>query len=290
MNPRVFFFLILVSASYLIDAQDMHSRWVDVPVQIDGNPQEWPQPFRYYDPESKLQYSVANDSANIYVCLKLTDEAAQLKLFRAGVNVWLDPKGKRKEAVGVSFPMKGERGSDEDGEHHQRQPGDPAYKKPDIGKLKQRMLLSQIILKVTGFNNIPDQVLPLQNNLGINVAFGWDSLDILCIEYKIPIVSSLKHNLTAADTTKQLGLGFIVGIAESPAHSANGSQGEEEDNMHQGGMSNSMNRGGMNNGGMGGRSVGGSGMGGHSGGGNTGFGSTASQEQKIWAKLTLSLK
>ena len=52
---------------------------------------------------------------------------------------------------------------------------------------------------------------PLQNNTRISAALGWDSLDILCIEYRIPLSFVLKHLPGTGDTMKAISVGFVFG-------------------------------------------------------------------------------
>src|ERR1700677_695213 len=118
---RILFIIVLIISSLGIKAQEVRSLWYSTPVKIDGDPSEWPQPFRCYDGETKLQFAAANATANIYVCLKITDEAAQLRLFDGGLELWLDRKGKKKETTGIMFPLKHERmeGGEGGQKHHQ---------------------------------------------------------------------------------------------------------------------------------------------------------------------------
>jgi len=222
-----------------------------------------------------LQFSVANDTANIYVCVKMTDEQAEMSLFRQGFNVWLDPKGKRKEALGISFPTKQERTP---GEMEPRQKKEHTFQRTDITRLKQHALLEQITLRVKGFAGAPDQVLPLQNKYGINAAFNWDSLNILTIEYQFPIKIAFGHNFSVADTIKPIGLGLVINAGEAPPRNK-----EEEPEMQNSSMGGRSATGGMNTG-MSGRD----GMG--SGRQNMNSMSQAPQEQKVWSKIYLTAK
>src|ERR1700741_3223775 len=105
---RIFFFLCILFSVCVnrINAQIIHCLWETSPINIDGKPDDWPQPFNYYDGNTKLQFTFANDTGNIYVCLKITDDPTQLRLFNGGLGIWIDPKGKKKETMGVSFPLK----------------------------------------------------------------------------------------------------------------------------------------------------------------------------------------
>jgi hypothetical protein len=293
-----------LSAGTLL-GQNIYCLYETSPVTIDGKPDEWPQIFSYYDGNTKLQFAFANDTGNLYVCLKITDDPTQLRLFNGGLGIWIDPKGKKKETVGISFPLKGDRtpgeGGGEGGGKHKRQSQgmeetqDPRLQKADAVRLKQHAFLTQTTIRVKGFAGVPEQSLPLKNDFGINVSFNWDSLNILTIEYKFPIALVLGHSLTPADTLKPLAVAFIEPALEGIKMPAN-----DEDNSITGPSSQNtgMNRG-MGSGGMGGgmnNGMGGGGMGGGGRGGGGGNHSSsmpsqnpATMEQKLWSKVFLTL-
>jgi hypothetical protein len=297
MKRIVFLFLIVLSVYFnALNGQTIHCLWEPKPVNIDGKPEEWPEIFNYYDGNTKLQFAFASDTGNMYVALKITDDQTQMRLFNGGLGVWIDPKGKRKETMGVSFPLKGDRvqGSGENGKHKKQgslEDIDPRAVKSDALRLKQNAFLTQTTLRVKGFAGLPEQVLPLKNDFGINVGFNWDSLNTLTIEYRFPLQLVLGHPFTATDTLKPISVAFIEPSVESPKL-----ENREEDNTITGPSNqNNMNRGigaspygGMNNGmgGMGRNSMG-------AGGGNHAPMQQldpAKQEQKLWSKVILTLE
>ena len=146
-------------------------------------------------------------------------------------------------------------------------------------KLRERVLLSQMSIKpigIAGIAGITGTLIPLTNANGLNVAYAWDSLEILYVEYQIPLALILGHPATAADLQKPLGLGLVAGAIESNYE-------------HHGG--NNSNPGLGNSGSVGGRQ---GGIGGRQGG-VTGQGTTMNgsaydpnkAEQKTWLKLHL---
>ena len=287
--------------SYNISAQTIHCLSEKSPINVDGKPDEWPQPFDYYDGGTKLQFAFANDTGSLYVCLKITDDPTQIRLFNGGLNIGIDPKGKKKEVAGIGFPMKTEKapGTGEGGGKHKRQNDgiedqDPRVQRSDALRLKQHAFLTQTTIRIKGFSGVPEQVLPLKNDYAINVAFNWDSLNILTIEYKFPITLILGHSLTAADTLKPISVAFIEPAIESLKLSAS----EEENNITGPSTGNSgmgrSNMGGMNNGlgsSMNGGAMGNrNGMGGGMSRGNMPTMNPANQEQKLWSKVVLSLQ
>jgi hypothetical protein len=114
----------------------------------------------------------------------------------------------------------------------------------------------------------------MQNKYGIDIAYDWDSLNILSIEYKIPLTLILQHPVQASDLDHPMGLGIVVGAE----HIARAEGTPPTPSAGQNGQ-----RGGMNQGGRGG------------GGGlqnnlaNDRF-SSDSEEQKVWLKVHLESK
>lgn len=293
---RAFALLFITSllSSFSLQAQTIHSLWMKPSAVVDGDPSEWPQPFRYYDGATKLQFAIGNDTGNIYVCIKITDDITQMRLFRGSLNVWIDPKGKKKETVCISFPTKQETNPEEGpGKHHEHNnmSDDPSVSRSNVLRLKQHAFLQQISLRIKGFTGVPDQVLALKNNYGINVGFNWDSLNILSIEYKFPISLVMGHSLSASDTLKPISIGFVEPAENIKTTSA---EGESAIDMSQSQPGNQAGRYNNMNGGMGGMGGGMNGRNGMGGGGNRGGNMSsvnnnpAAQEQKVWSKVVLN--
>ncbi len=307
MKRQALFILLVFSAFFNpLTAQIIHCLWEQKPVNIDGNPDEWPEIFNYYDGNTKLQFAFGSDTGNLYVALKITDDPTQIRLFNGGLGIWIDPKGKKKETMGVSFPLKGDAapGTSAAGGKHRRQSSgtgseeqDPRAQKSDALRLKQHAFLTQTTLRIKGFVGVPEQVLPLKNDYGIDVAFNWDSLNILTIECRLPLALVLGHPFTPADTLKPISVAFIEPALETPKlvqgeedNSITGPSNGQNSGMNRGQSGGGMNGGGMNNG------MGGGGMGGGRGSGGGHSGSSmqqvdpAKQEQKLWSKVILTLE
>ena len=260
-----------------VDAQDAMSVWDTSGIKIDGKIKEWPSFFRFYVSGAKLQFDFYNDSANLYLCIKAVDIAAQNRLMHSGVDVWLDPTGKKKRKIGLTFPLKLE-GSPGDIPRKPKTNRDPESEPTEhsrASKLRERVLFAQTSIKVTGMPDVKEPEIPLQNKYGIEIAFDWDSLNILAVEYKIPLSLVYQHPTTAGDMEHPMGLGIEVGAVETgpPASHAEGGQ-----NSQRGGQA------GM--GGAGGRSSVGSRGGGSSQNNlvNDRF-SGDNSEQKVWLKV-----
>ena len=272
--------VLALSLSHIALAQDAMSVRTTQPMIIDGRAYEWPAFFRFYAPGTKFQFDILNDDANLYLCVRATEIESQARLMHSGLTIWLDPAGKKKQKSGLSFPMKldhapGENPMEPPLMARNADPGSMPSLHSRANKIRERVILSQVSVKSIGLPGIPDGTLPLTNANGLNVAYAWDSLDILYVEYQIPLSLVYGHPVTAADLSHPVGFGLVSGAVDGEHH-AGGNGGAS-------GMGN-QGMGGGNSRGMGGRP-----------GGMTGQGQTMSgvaydpnkAEQKTWLKLHL---
>lgn len=269
-----------LTLSLAATAQDALSTWTTQPVTIDGQAAEWPQFFRFYAPGTRFQFDVMNDKTNLYVCVRATEMEAQARLMHSGLTLWFDAAGKKKQKEGLSFPIKLDHTADEiaRGDNtgkYRAGDGTPSLHRR-VNGLKERVILSQTAIKNINLPGIAEPLLPLTNANGLNVAYGWDSIDILFVEYQVPLAVILGHIPSASELQKPIGLGLDVGAIEAPSRS--GGNG--------GGASASPTGMGSNRG-MAGR------PGGMTGQGQTMSGPSydpAGAEQKTWLKLHLDIR
>lgn len=259
------------------------SLWQTGKMNADGNPKEWEIPLRFFDSKSKLQYAITNDSENLYVCIRATDEIVQQKILRSGMKLWLDTTGKNKERTEIIFPLPFERansgerkGDDSAGvSHHQ-------FQKPDAKTLKSRYEKSQKQMQLIGFNPPIGGVSLLKNESGISAALDWDANGILTYETIIPFKTFYKNKFSSEKI-----LGVTINIPALPAPPMRGGGNHGGGGMPVGGMG---GPGGMG-GGMHGGGMRGGGMHG-SAGGNYGSGATGImyEENKIKFRMKLAAK
>jgi hypothetical protein len=57
------------------------------------------------DDDTNFSYSIFNDDHSIIVALKVQDPAEAVKLARNGMEIWIDPKGKKNKKIGVHYPL-----------------------------------------------------------------------------------------------------------------------------------------------------------------------------------------
>jgi hypothetical protein len=82
------------------------SRWVTKPIVIDGNNDEWPQPYPCSeDINTMMQYAIANDAQTLYLTLKTSDETTKTKIRKNGLTIIIDTTGKKKITNSFSFSV-----------------------------------------------------------------------------------------------------------------------------------------------------------------------------------------
>ena len=160
--------------STLSFAQDdiVKSSWVSSPVKIDGNPQEWKLPLKYYDAGTKLFFAFANDDKNLYLCFQAPDEMNQVKIMRAGMEIYLSTKGKHK--VSVTFPLADQVAATAS----QNDNNDQANY--DRKGRRTSFILQNTMMEVKGFET-RNGLIPINDSSGINAAINWDDKDKLTL-------------------------------------------------------------------------------------------------------------
>jgi hypothetical protein len=151
---------------------------------LDGNILEWPQEKFTMDKATKIRYAVDNDSQMLFLALNIHDKMAQQSVMQKGMNLFIDVKGKKKENHGVEFPLGMENVS-------------------DIGNMK-----------VFGFSNAEPFPQNVKTEGTINIAIGWDSSNVLSIEYYVPL-KMLESSLSELNN-KKISIGWKLHESEMP--------------------------------------------------------------------------
>ncbi|MFI5128620.1 MAG: hypothetical protein ACHQFX_01460 [Chitinophagales bacterium] len=143
---------------------------------LDGLVNEWPADRFTTHKETSVRYAADNNSVDLYLAISLPSPAWQAKIMKAGMSLYIDLNGKKRESRGVEFPIVNE-----------DSPDLPPGKNTDINTIRSMMILNLIKLKLFGFsdNAPPYQELTMPGS--VNVAYGWDSAQVMHIEYRIPI-------------------------------------------------------------------------------------------------------
>jgi hypothetical protein len=274
----------------------------DILVKADGKIREWPDPLRFYDEKSKINYTISNDRKNLYLCLKVSDNASKMKIVRGGLEFRIDTSGKDKFPVSFIFPLPNDivipKQSGEE-----TQPGNHQQGRSRL-PMVQNMLNHAEKAQLVGFKHPLEGIQSVRNNpAGISAAISIDSLGILNYEAIIPFSTFYKNELTKEDTNRVFCFEMKINALPAPAahEGGGGSGGGGGHGGGGGGMQGGMGGSGMGGGGMGGGGHhggggmgGGGGHGGQHGGGQGGSNMSANSDlyvkNQITKKMRLSLK
>jgi hypothetical protein len=100
--------LLVVSATGATARADdpVQSHWRTDDLRIDGVMTDWPEQTFV---SKEVSASVANDAQDLYILVATSDSAVNLQLTRAGLSVYLDPKGGKGLGFGIRIPPLGNR-------------------------------------------------------------------------------------------------------------------------------------------------------------------------------------
>jgi hypothetical protein len=250
----------------------------------DGLVNEWQTGMFHPDKDTTVFTAIDNDDNDLYAALAIPEFSMQSKLMRNGMKLFIDPKAKKKTSHGVEFPISEEVNNFIKSNFSGASGGEVRQSQQDVKKqydkkmLRQIMSLGMVSMKIFGFTAAgTEQGLKIPGS--INIAFKWDTNDVMHIEYSIPFKLL---NMQPADKS-EVDIGWTVN-GEQRLQNTNRDEGDGEGSHHY--------SGGEGGGGYGG---GRGGYGGHKGGG--GYSNSSSQrkmteeemmkEQTYWIKYTL---
>lgn len=203
-------------------AQDdvFKSSWATIPVTVDGVADEWKRPFNLYDGSTGLQFSIGNDSANLYLCFTANDESKARKIMRTGWQIELSSKEKNKKVTAaIIFPQRQMTGF----ENKERTEHKFDWKKKTnfeglVGTYKMQFLQ----ITATGFRT-KNGLLPAMDTTGIQTSIGSDS--VLGVVYEITIPMQALFDANFIQLNEQLTLNVKVHGLEAPAGSGGNAGG-----------------------------------------------------------------
>ena len=244
------------------------SHWRSQEISIDGDQQEWSGKLLVPKGEN-IVIGVMNDDSYLYVTLSTSDRRTMMQIMRLGLTVWLDPRGRTKKVLGISYPIGGLDGGMRSAGIRSRDRNEM----PDLETQIQSLNESQRWVEILGPDKDDIARVSVRNDDGIQIEIGYPSYGQFVYELRIPLKQT-PDSPYAIDTSpgKAIGIGFETG------EMARGAMGRQS-------------RGGMRGGG---RPGGGMRGGGRRGGGMRGSmrGGKAGQQMpkplKYWAKVTLA--
>jgi hypothetical protein len=81
-------------------APQLVSQWPAPEIAVDGAYAEWAGRLVRIDNERSVALGIANDNANLYLCLVTRDLDVQTLIERLGFTLWLDPSGGTRKQIG----------------------------------------------------------------------------------------------------------------------------------------------------------------------------------------------
>ncbi len=165
----------------------INTRWAFETVVADGVLSDWPDSLTMFNEATNLYYGLANDDKNVYLAIKSASKQDLTKILAGGISFSANIEGKKKDPPTVIFPIL------------DRTPGKNRNSKeqPEIEEMQKQVLSRIKDIKVTGFKEIIDGGISLQNTYGIRAAASFDKNNNLVQEIIIPL--SLL-NLTTANS------------------------------------------------------------------------------------------
>ncbi|WP_143306743.1 hypothetical protein [Chitinophaga vietnamensis] len=168
--------VLCVAGAY---AQDSDSnKWAPAEIKIDGKATEWPKPLQFYNNDTKLFYTIANDAEQLYVIVSVPDQQSQMKIMRSGLTFSINPGGKKKATSSITFPLCGDAAAP-DAQESQLQRSAGEWKKAILANVKE--------INVEGIAGVQDGNIPVQNSYGIRTAASVDDANNLVCELAIPL-------------------------------------------------------------------------------------------------------
>jgi hypothetical protein len=254
---------------------EVHSQWSAEPVKVDGEMTEWPSGSTVYFEDSGVQLGLRNDSQNLYILFRFSNQAWARAIRRGGLTLWLDNSGKKKKDFGIRYA-----GGPSPSEMQEGQmPNRGGFLDSLTPEQQQRFIDMQTAAahQIIVINKKSDQEITISadGSSGPVVSFG-SPQGTYTYEFSIPLQKSdLSHYGIGAQPGQAISLGLEWGgMSESNRERMR----EESGGGGRGGIG-----GGQHGGGRGG------GMGGGRGGGpRGGSGMQPPAKQEIWVKTQLA--
>ncbi len=202
------FFLLLLATNCLAQTTTQSKRVVK-PVTIDGNAQEWINPFSLYEAKTQLMFAIANDDSTLYLCFQCPDMVNQDKIMKAGMEVSILRKGKNKMDASIQFPLKKNVKGEKTEDIYVENLG-------GIDGIKSNFLLNNYVMLTNGFAT-QNGTFPMKESKGILIAMNWDITNTLVYEMAIPLYELFGNGFTTEELTKELILGVEIFAVERPA-------------------------------------------------------------------------
>lgn len=169
------------------------------PLKIDGSSSDWKTTLDSKNNDS-YSYGISNDMENLYIRININDLSIQKKVMLAGLTVWIDTTGKKKETSGITCPI-------------QKIPSSKINRiSRDIPRWDNNQILDAEFI---GFEKSIETYYITNNPYEIEVSIDQDEFKSLYYEMKIPF-KSIYSNCSNI-SLKTLSIGLETGTIKMPS-------------------------------------------------------------------------
>lgn len=188
-------------------------------VVVDGINQEWEPRLPKYDQTTGINYQISNDEKNLYFILRISDMTTQMQIMRFGMELWINPDGKKRKSTGITFPLPMSKEALKERARQPRPEGQNAPGKEDGATMGQEIPINTRELILTGFllENGKQSV----KNCPIKVALSRDNAKCLIYELAVPFNTFYKESVDQTDAKVKFCFGFVLKTADKKQEEGN---------------------------------------------------------------------
>ncbi len=202
VNFQLFIFISISSIVFFIgcDNLELHSKWLNHDITIDGNDADWKNATTYIE-NAKIAIGLFNDENYLYLSLSPWDRKIQNQIMRRGCTLWFDPERDNKKTFGIRFPL------------GKKEMGLPLMDRGNRRESEKRLemykeLQNELEILYTGEDEPTKMSISNAALYGINVMVG-NSGGRLFYELKVPLKKDNQHPYAiCADINKSIRIGF----------------------------------------------------------------------------------
>lgn len=106
MIKKYFALLTFMVLGSILHAQDLwHVNFIKNPIVVDGQVEDWQEPFHFFDDRSGCFYAVCNDSHNLYIAFRSMEQTTQMRFVELGMLLDIAIKTKKTYHLYLEFPF-----------------------------------------------------------------------------------------------------------------------------------------------------------------------------------------
>lgn len=178
---RALFLLLLFALAGNVNAQKKgevrQNDYLQNDINVDGKLTEWTDSLKNFDARAKMHYVVGNNDSVLYLAVKTSDPLSIRKILIHGFSFMVNKETRKKVAPAVIFPYVDRTNF---GANRPRPTGTPV-------KMNQQVLAQAKGVVTSGFKDIIDGNVSLQNEYGIKAASTIDDKNVFRYELAIPL-------------------------------------------------------------------------------------------------------